>query len=217
MAFPTNDPDWATEDTYLNGDPNKIRPDQSLQDYGYLPDAEPTSQELNWQLNNLAEQIKELKQLSVDGFQTPVNELKLIAGDNRNPAVIYGYGVWSPYAQGRTLVGAGTATDGNLTTRTFSAGSVGGTFEEFISESQMPSHNHEYRDRYYVENSGRLASATDKEFRGNVNGGLGPKADGDFDNNTFLYLDEQTESSGGDQAVNNLPPYVTLYIWRRTS
>ena len=39
----------------------KYVPSPDLRTKGYLPDAEPTAQELNWQLNNLYLQIEELK------------------------------------------------------------------------------------------------------------------------------------------------------------
>ena len=219
MAFPTNAPEWALNDTYLDGvTPNKIRPDESLRNYGYLPDAEPTAQELNWQLNNLHLQIEELKQLASASFQTPINELKHIVGDNRNPAVIYGYGTWVPYAAGRVIIGAGTSTDVNGVQRSFAGGSTGGTYEEVLAQSQLPSHNHGYKDRYYFENSGSLGNvpAANKINAGFVNGGIG-SGDTDSDNNTFVFVNDVTTSVGGNQAVNNIPAYITCYIWLRTA
>jgi microcystin-dependent protein len=219
MAYPDFDPLWATNDTYLDGvTPNKIRPDESLRDYGYLPDAEPTAQELNWQLNNLHLQIAELKTIALGAYETPVNELKYIVGDSRNPTVIYGYGTWIPYASGRVVVGHGTSTDVNGVQRSISAGSTGGTYEERLSQSQLPAHNHGYKDRYYFENGGNLGNvpSSNKETVGFVNGGVG-SGDTDSDNNTFAFVTDVTSSVGGNQPVNNLPPYIACYIWLRTA
>lgn len=219
MAYPDFDPLWATNDTYIDGvTPNKIRPDESLRDYGYLPDAEPTAQELNWQLNNLQLQIAELKTIALGAYETPVNELKIIVGDARNPNIIYGYGSWTPFAQGRTLVGAGTSTDVNGVDRSFAEGSTGGTYQNALSTSQLPSHSHPYEDAYYFENANSVTNvpATSKKNVGFINGGYG-SGDTDTDNNTLLIRNTVTSSIGGNQPVENVQPYVAVYIWRRIS
>lgn len=219
MAYPAFDPLWATNNTYIDGvTPNKIRPDQSLRDYGYLPDAEPTAQELNWQLNNLYQQIAEIKQVALAGSQTPVNELKYIVGDSRNPNVIYGYGAWAPYAQGRVVVGHGTGTDINGKQRSIAAGSTGGTYEEAISKSQLPQHEHGYEDAYYFENGASLGGvpSANKKNVGFLNGGVG-SGDTDSDNNTLVFRNSVTSSVGANQPVNNIQPYVACYIWLRVS
>ena len=219
MAFPTNNPEWAVDNTYTDGNPNKIRPSEDLRLKGYLPDSEPTPQELNWQLNNLYLQIEELKTLAgATVNQTPINQLIHIVGDNRNPNTIYGYGSWVAYAAGRVLVGAGTGTDSNGVQRSFSAGSSGGTYQEAISQSQLPSHQHGHKDRYYFENGGVMSSVptANKETVGFVNGGFGSRSS-DNDNNTFAFVNDVTEAVGGNQPVNNISPYITCYIWLRVS
>ena len=219
MAFPTNAPEWAIDNTYTDGSPNKIRPSADLRAKGYLPDAEPTAQELNWQLNNLYLQIEELKSVAAGAIaQTPVNQLIHIVGDNRNPNVIYGYGSWVPYASGRMIVGAGTSTDANGNQRSFSAGSTGGTYQESISQSQLPAHQHGYKDRYHFEISSSMSSvpSANKETVGFINGGLGTNGS-DNDNNTFVFVNDVTEPVGGNQPVNNLSPYITCFIWLRVA
>ena len=217
MAFPTFNPEWATSNTYSDGvTPNKVRPDVSLRQFGYDQTAAPTAQELNWQLNNLFQQIQELKTLSSSAFQTPVNELKYIVGDARNPATIYGYGQWVPYANGRVVIGAGTSTDANGLLQSFAAGSTGGTSQNTLSTSQMPEHSHQYRDSYMLEKSSELASvpASNKQLVGLINGGAG-NGDLDFDNNTLVFNNSNTQPVGGNQPINNLPPYIVCHIWLR--
>ena len=138
MTFPTFDPLWATNNTYADGvTPNKIRPVEALRLYGYPQQSRVTAEELNWQLNNLYLQIAELKTISASAAQTPVNQLVFIDGDSRNPAIIYGYGSWIPFGQGRVLVGHGTGTDVNGIQRSFNGGSTGGEYEHILS-----SHRH---------------------------------------------------------------------------
>jgi hypothetical protein len=219
MAYPADDPIWAVEDTYSDGvTENKIRPDESLRDYGYLPDAEPTAQELNWQLNNIYQQIVELKSLALGAYETPVNELKIIVGDNRDPSIIYGYGVWVKFAQGRTLIGSGTTTDTNNLQKSFPSESSGGTFENTISNSQLPQHSHSYQDSYYFENAASVAGVptSNKQNVGFINGGWGSGRT-DQDNNTLVFRNGVTDPVGSNQAVNNVQPYTVVNIWRRIS
>ena len=219
MPFPSNDPLFAMNDTYEDGvTPNKVRPDESLRDYGFLPVQEVNAQELNWQLNNIALQIAELKTLSASAFQTPVNHLIFIDGDNRNPAVIYGYGTWVPFGQGRVIIGAGIGTDINGVQQSFPAGSTGGEYKHTISTSEMPTHVHQYSDDYYIENTGNLTTIPESSKRtvGFINGGIGAGRT-DTDNNTMLFTNKNTESSGGGQAMNVVQPFLTVNIWRRTA
>ena len=205
MAYPTYNPEWAINDTYIDGiTANKIRPDEGLRQYGFDPIDTPTSQELNWQFNNLYQQITELKAQLSTPSQTPINELKMIVGDNRNPSVIYGYGTWSPFAQGRTLIGAGTGTDINGTQRSFVGGSTGGEYLHTITQAEMPSHAHPIKLQYQGNNKASEGSAyaANSEIQQNDIGGTDIRT---------------TDAVGGGQAFNLLSPYEIIYIWRRVS
>lgn len=218
MTFPTNNPEWATSDTYPDGTVNKNRPVEPLRTYGYLPNSAPTAQELNWQLNNLYLQIQELKTLSASAFQTPVGRLIFIDGDNRNPAAIYGYGTWIPFGQGKVLIGSGTGTDANGVQKTFPAGSSGGEYQHQISNSELPEHSHSFENNYMLENFANTSSvpSTNKRQVGFINGGLGINRP-DNDNNTLIFTNDTTDKAGGNQAMNLLPAYVTVSIWKRTA
>lgn len=219
MAFPANNPTWADEDTYLDGvTPNKIRPDESLRDYGYLPQSEPSAQNLNWMFDNINQQIIELKSLASAAFQTPINRLIFIDGDTRNPAEIYGYGTWIPFGQGRVMLGAGTGTDINGVNRAFSAGATGGEYSHSISTSELPEHSHTYTDDYLFENSASVTTvpATSKRNVGFINGGTG-NGDLDNDNNTMVFTNKTTGSVGAGQAMNVVQPFIVVQIWKRIS
>lgn len=217
MTAPADLPTWAELNTYPDGvTPNKIRPSERLRQYGYSQVDNPTSQEINWELNNIYLQIQELKTLSASAFQTPVGRLIFIDGDNRNPALIYGYGTWVPFGQGRVIIGSGTGTDINGVAKTFPAGSTGGEYQHSITNSELPNHTHGHKDRYYYENFANLSSATTKERVGFINGGIGAGRT-DVDNDTFLYVDDVTSATGGNQPMNLLPSFVTVNVWKRTA
>lgn len=205
MAYPTFNPEWAIDDTYVDGvTPNKIRPDESLRQYGYPEISEPTAQELNWQFNNLYLQIAELKSQLSSPSQTPVNELKMIVGDNRNPAIIYGYGTWVAYAQGRTLIGAGTGTDINGLQQSFAGGSTGGEYKHTLTTSEMPSHAHQIKLQF---------QGNDKASEGGAYAANREILQGDFEG-----IDTRTtEATGGGQAFNVTQPFQTIFIWLRTA
>ncbi len=204
MAYPTYNPEWAVENTYDDGiTPNKIRPDEALRDYGYTPFAEPTAQNLNWQFNNLYEQLLELKAQLASPSQTPVNELKYIVGDDRNPAVIYGYGTWVKFAEGRTVIGSGEGTDVNAVTRTFAAGETGGEYQHTLTTAETPSHSHQLKLQYQGNN---------KASEGNAYA-----SNGEIAQNDYVGTDTRvTEATGGGQAFNLMNPYQIVNIWLRT-
>lgn len=104
-----------------------------------------------------------------------------------NPAALFG-GTWERIG-GRFLLGADT---------TYTAGSTGGEAAHTLTVDEMPKHNHE------IDNLNASGSATPfmtvqaqdkKGFGGNV----------------------QTMYAGGSKAHNNMPPYLAVYMWKRTA
>lgn len=195
MAYPVDDPVWASEDIiFADGLPNKVKPTPDLESYGYAPNSFPTNAELNWLLNNLTEQIAELKLQVATPSQIPVGMVVTIDGDSSNPAVLFGYGTWQVFGQGRVIVGVGSTTDTAGQTRAFNAGTTGGEFDHKLTQSEMPLHSHSY---------------TYENTRGV---GIAGAEDG-----TSAMVTGTTSAVGGDQAHNNLQPYVVCYLWKRVS
>lgn len=104
-----------------------------------------------------------------------------------NPAALFG-GTWERIG-GRFLLGADS---------TYAAGSTGGEAANTLTVGEMPKHNHD------VDNLNASGNATPfmtvqaqdkKGFGGNV----------------------KTMYAGGNQPHNNLPPYLAVYMWRRTA
>lgn len=61
--------------------------------------------------------------------------------NSANPSTIFG-GTWESYGQGKTLIGAGTGTDQNGTTKTFIVGDQSGEYQHTLTIVEMPNHNH---------------------------------------------------------------------------
>lgn len=111
--------------------------------------------------------------------------------NSTSPATLFG-GTWQAI-QGKFLLGA----YGN----TYKAGSTGGEATHTLTISEMPSHNH----AVYYPNAG----ADDHSAPGNY-------PDGPSDS-TYYAVGSYTSSDGGGGAHNNMPPYLAVYIWKRTA
>ena len=79
------------------------------------------------------------------------------------------------------------------------AGSTGGEATHTLTENEMPSHNHNVYGWGY--NSG-----TENATYGNHAGGMRQEE---------LYSWLRIGNTGGNQPHNNMPPYLTVYMWRR--
>lgn len=110
--------------------------------------------------------------------------------DSTNPSTYFG-GTWEQL-QDRFLLGAGS---------TYSAGSTGGEANHTLTVDEMPSHNHSYTDR----NNGD-ASTNRVTLSGDSNKNL-----------TATSGSYTTGNRGGGQAHNNMPPYLVVYMWKRTA
>ena len=83
----------------------------------------------------------------------------------------------------------------------YSAGSTGGEAEHALTTNEMPSHRHSFT-------YGREAGSSTGEY---VTGGLGrgPR--------TYYTVSNSVGLSGGGDAHNNMPPYLAVYVWKRTA
>lgn len=131
----------------------------------------------------------------------PVGSI-LMSANNVNPSTYLG-GTWVAWGSGRVPVGVNTSeTEFNTAEKT------GGAKTVTLTENQIPSHNHS--DGYASNKAGLSASgsATSTAFlqlaSDTVTGAISATA-------------RNTGNKGGGQAHNNLQPYITCYMWKRTA
>ena len=114
--------------------------------------------------------------------------------NSTNPAIIIGFGTWSQLKD-RFLLGAGD---------TYTNGNTGGEATHTLTVNEMPSHNHSITNYYTIQASG-FTNAYGPDKNGNVWNYRNPDAAFKINN------------TGGGQAHNNMPPYLVVYMWKRTA
>jgi hypothetical protein len=134
----------------------------------------------------------------------PVGAIYLSTGDT-NPAELFGFGTWERFGNGRALVGVNESE-----TEFSTVSKTGGAKTHKLTVNEMPSHTH-IQDSHYHN--------FDLHATGCTNSGTGPVGSDCY--GTYTKSTAKTTASnqntGGGAAHNNLPPYVTVYIWRRIS
>ena len=110
-----------------------------------------------------------------------------------DPSTLYSGTEWERI-KGKFLVGVDEDdTDINI------SAIEGGEKEHLLLESEMPVHNHQ---QYVTANTG------------------GPSIRCDYSSDARGILYPQgcnTGNAGGNQAHNNMPPYIAVYMWKRIS
>ncbi|MBA6088607.1 hypothetical protein H4C81_06830 [Pseudomonas monteilii] len=128
----------------------------------------------------------------------PVGSLYLNASSATNPATLLGFGTWTALGAGRMLIGVGSGTDSRGETKAFAAGATGGEYNHLLTVPELPSHNHT-----------------------TPQGSVTPPAPGNYasgdDTTSTAFANPVGGNTGGDQAHNNLPPYLGVYMWVRTA
>lgn len=113
-----------------------------------------------------------------------------ITTNSENPADRFG-GQWEQI-KGRFLLAADDST--------YKIGTIGGEATHSLSINELPSHEHPYITVSSIQfdlNNYNMASGFNVQ-----NEGTG-----------IAY----TNAVGGNQAHNNMPPYMTVYVWKRVS
>ena len=123
-------------------------------------------------------------------------------------------GTWVAYGTGKTLVGVDTSqTEFNTVEKT------GGEKTHTLTVAEMPSHNHKIINDTYLNDS-----VVERDYFQIWNGGNsytgsdlnGYKVATGYGNGTMLYR-IHINSTGGSQPHNNLQPYITVYMYKRTA
>lgn len=130
----------------------------------------------------------------------PVGSIYMSVSDN-SPQNFLG-GNWERI-EGRFLLGADS---------TYNAGSIGGAATHTLSVSEMPSHSHDVRVNSGVATGGRSTVA--RAGSGYVTS-ISDTVNVSSTSNTVANIG--TGKNGSGQAHNNMPPYLAVYIWKRTA
>jgi len=127
----------------------------------------------------------------------PVGSIYMSVNDT-DPSLLF-HGTWERIKD-RFLLASGD---------TYSAGSTGGEATHTLTIDEMPSHNHIVCD----DIAGKANVAQINAWRIN-----------ELPNTKVTYVQKgqsfngaETEPTGGSQPHNNMPPYLTVYIWKRVA
>ena len=110
-----------------------------------------------------------------------------------NPSSAFGFGTWEKI-EGKFLLGSSSS---------YPAGSTGGEEAHTLTVDEMPSHLHTF-NRHQLWRTETIPES-------GVSDGYG------VSNKTLPVYRDSTQSTGGNAAHNNMPPYLSVHIWRRVS
>lgn len=104
-----------------------------------------------------------------------------------NPNTLFGFGTWTAFGAGKTLVGIDSGdTDFDTVEET------GGAKTHTLTLSEIPSHTHTVHE-HGVTGGESLAHGA-----------------------SWGYTSQESGAAGGGGAHNNLQPYIVTYMWKRT-
>lgn len=203
-----------------------------------LPD-EPTMQEI---IENVAQQYyQQLTNSELLSLVYPVGSI-YTSVNNTNPGSFLG-GTWASFGAGRTLIGVNSSDDdfsaaqktGGTKQVTLSTDQMPSHTHTGSTDSGDGNHNHN------AQTADASLEGTFTAFRGTT-GGIVSRVGESSDNvggtgttreNLKITADHQhqininnsgahihdftTESAGGSEPIDILPPYITVYFWRRTA
>lgn len=141
----------------------------------------------------------------------PVGSIYTNAGVSTNPATLLGFGTWTAFAAGRMLVGFDSGDPLFNTVE-----ETGGSKDAIVvahthtgSTNTTGAHTHTF---WVGQTPG---SSTSFDTDSSANGDLGDqKTTSSNGNHSHTFTTDSTGSSGTNA---NLPPYITVYMWKRTA
>ena len=118
-----------------------------------------------------------------------------------SPATLFG-GTWEQI-ENRFLLAAGSS---------YTAGNTGGEATHKLTANEIPSHTHALR-----ANTSWGESETLGAWKQYVSSGILMDAGSSGTTITTSYYYDVAQPVGGDKAHNNMPPYLVVYMWKRTA
>ena len=134
-----------------------------------------------------------------------------------NPATLFGFGTWEAMPAGRVLLAQGKSSWGT----TYNAGSTGGEATHTLTVGELPAHNH-------TASTNTTGNHTHQFQLYGPNGDTHLNFPSDYDTNyarnkgTTLSAGNHSHTininnTGSSQSHNNMQPYLTVYMWKRTA
>lgn len=124
-----------------------------------------------------------------------------------SPSTLFGFGTWQRI-EGRFLLGASS---------TYGAGSTGGEAAHTLTVNEMPQHNHWYAK--LPDGAETYSWGWGNQHGTNVYAQTLVAAGTPGSNNLVTQQNSAhtTVNAGGGWSHNNMPPYLVVYIWKRTA
>ena len=124
-----------------------------------------------------------------------------ISANSTNPHDLFG-GTWEQLRD-RFLLGCGTKENGT----------IGGEENHTLNANEMPWHNHYYMASTYWGSGEGSPQITFPAWSWRCQ----PGQDFIQISSQQTHLGESSTGAGGNQAHNNMPPYLAVYMWKRIS
>ena len=125
----------------------------------------------------------------------PVGSIYINAGVATNPGTLLGFGTWTAFGTGRTIVGVDSSdTDFDAVRET------GGSKTHTLTIAELPAHTHQLGSQDSGAGTNNQANV---EFTRNFGEGDGASV--------------TSSSVGSGNAHTIVQPYITAYMWRRTA
>ena len=139
----------------------------------------------------------------------PVGSIYTNAAVSTNPATLLGFGTWSAFGAGRVMVGLDA---GNAAFDT--AQETGGSADAIVvshshtatSSVSDPGHNHTIGFQNHTIDQNAGSSALVKQGTSNTSTA-----------STGISVSTSISTTGSSGTNANLPPYIVVYMWRRTA
>lgn len=142
-----------------------------------------------------------------------------------NPATLFGFGTWEAMPAGRVLLAQGKSSWGT----TYNAGSTGGEATHQLTVGELPSHNHTATisttnlTGWFTNNGNSdTANGDGTIFKASKRTGQGSSSGGAADGGKFTFNGAHAHTitinnSGSNQSHNNIQPYISVYMWKRSA
>jgi len=146
-----------------------------------------------------------------------------IAVVSTNPATLLGYGTWAAFAAGRMVVGLDAGQ-----TEFDTVEETGGAKTHTLTTAEIPAHTHVQDAHTHTQNahqhnishvrSATTGGATTQVARtADTSSTVGADVLTDNATATNQNATATNQNAGDGGAHNNLPPYVVVYMWKRTA